>query len=201
METVLIVSSVLLWVVVLINLLLTLALVRRVNSGMQQPGAVPALSGLSKGDVAPDFSATTLQGETVTLGTYTGSDRLTAFIVIEPDCGPCREGLPTYKALYPDARRSGVDLVLVSIGEIEATRELAGEFKISMPLIVAPRSENSFFTDYKVRGTPNYCLIDGDGKVLSAGHPFVQSGDWKAIMRTWTSTQSQDALLPAVERR
>lgn len=194
METVLIVSSVLLWVVVLINLLLTLALVRRVNSGTPQPGAVPALSGLSRGDAAPDFSATTLQGETVTLGSYTGNGRLTALIVIEPDCAPCREGLPTYEALYPDARRSGVDLVLVSIGEIEATGELADDFKISMPLIVAPRSKNSFSSDYKVLGTPNYCLIDGDGKVVSAGHPFVQSGDWKTIMKNWMSIRSHDAV-------
>src|SRR5581483_1123376 len=69
METFLLVNSVLVWIVVLANLVLTLALVRRVNAF---PGSLAGVgSGLPIGTPAPDFSLQTLTGQTVTLANFT----------------------------------------------------------------------------------------------------------------------------------
>ena len=55
METALVVSSVLLWLVILLNLVLTLALVRRINTKRSDKSAPPEV--LKTGQLAPDFTA------------------------------------------------------------------------------------------------------------------------------------------------
>src|SRR5690348_1026265 len=108
METGLVVSSAVLWLVVLLNLLLTLALVRRVNAS---PRTVPQ-ERLKTGEPAPDFTAHTLDGELVSRSTY--AELKVAFVFISTHCGPCREIMPQLVPLGPKAAQAGVELVLVS---------------------------------------------------------------------------------------
>lgn len=178
MDAVFIFSFIALWIVVLFNLLLTLALIRRQNN----VSASQADRGLKKGEVAPDFKATTLDGNTATLDTFIGEGRSAAFLMIGPTCGPCREDLPRYEALYPKAVRAGVNLVLVSNGEVEETQELAREFNLTIPTLLAKPTQSTFWADYKIRGTPSYCLINSTGKVESSGHPNFNGGDWKRFV-------------------
>lgn len=176
MEQILIVSSVLLWVVVLLNLLLTLALVRRLNVN---PGE--KLETLAIGQPAPDFAAETLRGETVTRATY--AQRTVAFVFISPNCGHCRTVIPPLEALYPKARQSGVELVLVSDTDIAATQAYVHELAISLPILVAPRTSNPFLNTYKVGGVPFYYVVDAAGIVRSAGFPSDQN--WRTITDSW----------------
>ena len=186
METVLIVSSVLLWVVVLLNVLLTLALVRRVNaSGSLNTAGVPE-NGPAIDEQAPAFSAQTLEGEPVTLESYTGRGRATMLLFISAGCPPCRELLGTLGDLLPGARQSGTDLILVSSDGRASVEALLAEFHLDMPALLAPKDSNTFFTDYKITGTPSYCVIDDDGTVQSAGHPVPSFGAWKAFTAAWT---------------
>lgn len=161
MEPILVLSSILLWMLVLLNLLLTLGLARRMRA------VFPPMESLKVGQPAPDFTAQTLNGETVTLATYAW--RPVAFVFVSPDCKPCREELPRLEGLRPKAEQSGVELVLVSDADEDRTQLLADEAKVTLPILVAPRGSNSFFRDYRVNGTPSYCLIDARGKVRSAG--------------------------------
>lgn len=179
METGLIISSILLWVVVLLNLLLTLALVRRLNRASHPEQGI----GLKAGELAPDFTAHTLSGETITRSAYAG--RNVAFIFISTHCVPCHEILPRLEPLGPKASRVGTELVLVSGDEIEDTRTFAEELNISLPILIAPRKTNSFITDYQSTGTPSYCLIDGQGRVQSAGYPSLEWGAWKTLVDAW----------------
>src|SRR4051812_7859605 len=173
MLTMLAMSSVALWVVVGLNLIITLALVQRLN----RQSAIP--SGLKKGTPAPDFTAQTLHGETVTRANYAG--RSAAFLFVAPNCGPCREEAPALEALAPAARRAGVELVLVSIGEAGETQQFVDEFHLTLPVLVAPEGSNSFSKDYKSPGTPSYCLIDTRGTVVSAGFPNMVDGEWQKL--------------------
>lgn len=186
METGLIVSSVLLWVVVLLNLLLTLALVRRVNASSGVNAAGMAEAGPTIGEQAPAFSAQTLEGEPVTLESYTGRGRATVLFFISAGCRPCRELLATLGNLLPGARQTGTDLILVSSDEREQAQALLTEFHLDIPMLLAPRERNPFFADYKITGTPSYCVIDDDGTVQSTGHPLPGLAAWKALTATWT---------------
>lgn len=177
METGLIVSTVLLWIVVLFNLLLTLAIVRKARA------AGGATIGLQKGQAAPDFMAQTLSGEQMTLKDYTHP---VALIFISTTCGPCEQLLPEFERIGSLAAQSGVDLILVSGDALEQTQNYAREHNIHLPVLVAPRDGNSFFTDYQITGAPAFCYIDKQGRVQAAGVPGGRlQGEWKALSDSW----------------
>jgi len=180
-ETVLIGSVGLLWVLVLFNLLLTLALVRRTSSGTQP--RPQQRDWLQAGEPAPDFTAKTLDGEPVTLVSYAG--RAVVFVFISPSCEPCREYVPSYNALGPVARQAERELVLVSVASRTETREFVEAFNIALPVIVAPQEESSFMKDYKFVETPTYCAIDAQGAVQSSGLPFPEKGEWGLLTASW----------------
>ena len=153
MQTFILTSSILLWCVVLLNLLLTLALIRKVNK-RSGAGTMELPSGLPPGDVAPAFSAQTLDGSSVTLENYLGKELVLMFIA--PACRSCDKALPILNALYPAIRAAGAELLLVNNeGDFDNAREMVTRFDLSVPLLLAPRAENSFWQDYQVlrRGT------------------------------------------------
>src|SRR5262249_23071709 len=77
LETALVASVLVLWLVVLCNVLLTLALVRRLNHmGTGQPSAM----GLKTGALAPDFTAYTLSGATTTRADFLGRSVALVFV-------------------------------------------------------------------------------------------------------------------------
>src|SRR5436190_12896618 len=125
MELFIPVSVILLWIVVLLNLVLTLALIRRVNT--KESNELQAMeTGPKVGEKAPPFTAVTLEGNTVTLADYVG--RLVTFVFVSPNCQPCRELLPTLKTLASSAREEGTELVLICDGPMEETRGMAQQF-------------------------------------------------------------------------
>src|SRR5581483_1315867 len=97
LETVLIVSSVLLWIVLICNVLLTLALVRNANKPTAKGKIMAPPEGLKEGTEAPTFSAQALDETTVTLDDY--HNKAALFVFIAPRCGACEELLPSLKAL------------------------------------------------------------------------------------------------------
>lgn len=181
MELVLVVSSILLWILVLLNLLLTLALARRLNAKASQFGA-PAdnIPKLELGQPAPDFVAETLNGSQVSLASYTG--QAAAFIFISPTCSPCREKMPVFNALQPKAKRAGIEIVLVSDSDRAETKKFSDDFTTSLPILIAPRAANPFMVDYKANGTPFYCLLAANGSVQATG--FLDD-EWERLTKTW----------------
>jgi methylamine dehydrogenase accessory protein MauD len=182
MEAVLAISSVVLWVVVLFNLLLTLALVRKVNSLPQGMGAgMPQPELLKSGEPAPAFRLPTLQGQETSLADYAG--REVAMVFVSPSCSPCRAQMPTIKELYPQAKRQGTELLVVSLGGPDETQTFVGEFQLESPVLVTQYG-SSFATEYKVAGTPSYYLIDKSGKIKEGG--FFDN-KWQELTKKWSA--------------
>jgi methylamine dehydrogenase accessory protein MauD len=180
MENLFLISTVLLWLAVLFNLVLTLALIRRFSkflgrSDFEMPPA------LEIGTPAPDFSAETLDGKLVTLASY--ARQTLAFIFVSPTCTPCIENIPTIQSIQPQAKRKGVELILVSLADQTETRAFVDKYSIKVPILVAPQGSNSFTENYKVPGTPFYCLLDKEGKVQSTG---VLDSKWKDLTQEWS---------------
>ena len=176
MEASLIVSSLLLWVIVVFNLLLTLALVRRLNDVKPHAKLDP---GLSAGEIAPDFSVQALSGETVTRSMYAG--RKVAFVFISTHCAPCHDLVLQLESLTSQATRAGVEVILVSSDKQEETRAFIEEKRIHFPVLVAPRETNPFLNDYRTPGTPAYCFVNAESKVHSAGIPLVIGTVWREL--------------------
>jgi peroxiredoxin len=159
METILLISSILLWVFMLFNILLTIGLARRIKTRQ------PQIEMLKVGQVAPDFRAFTLQGQPVTFADYVG--RALAFVFISPHCRPCRDEIPKIEKLQPEARQLGVEIVMVSdVGE-EETQAFIEEFADQIPTLVAPRERTPFLIDYMATATPSYCLVNS-GRIVQA---------------------------------
>lgn len=169
-------SQVALWVVVLTNLLITLALVRRLNSGQPRPRP-----GLSIGAAAPDFFAETLEGTQVSVANF---DQPTAFVFIGPHCQPCVESLPEFVRLGALAKSTPPALVLVSSGDGESTQQLLKEARVSSQIILAPRSKSDFFELYKASSTPHFTLIE-NGRVTMVGAPYPSDGGWAKLVSAW----------------
>lgn len=194
MDEVLVVNLVLLWVLVIANLLLTLVIIRKLSPNQHR------IETLVNGQDAPNFTAETVTGEKKSLADYVG--RNTAFLFVSPGCAPCREAIPLYNVLGPKATEAGVDLVLVSIADAPATKALVEEMNIRLPVLVAPRGSNSFAAVYKATGTPSYCLVDAQGKVVGSGHPSLEHGEWKKMVFSWqigTSSPDKVAVAQAVD--
>jgi len=181
LETILIASSVLLWIVLICNVLLTLALVRNANKASKaKPVSVP--EGLKEGTEAPAFTAQSLDKTTVTQEDY--ANKATLFVFVAPHCGPCHELLPSLKTMGP--QMADTELVLVSNSSVEEARELAKEFDLTLPLLSAPKPQNPFFTDYKVHGTPTYYLISVQGQVQATGNPHANNPQWNQLVASLT---------------
>jgi thiol-disulfide isomerase/thioredoxin len=186
-------SLIILWIVVLLNLLLTLRTVRllRGQESLRKLAAeAEELPELAVGTVAPPFSVRTLLGEPVDHLTYAG--RSVAFIFVSPLCGHCRDEMPALTRLAPLAlERAGVTLVLVSDAKASATHTWLTTIRaedgvdVTLPVLVAPRNSNDFIVRYNPRGlSPYHCLVDGEGKVQSRGP--LSMNDWNVLQQSWS---------------
>lgn len=181
MIEILIASSVLLWLVVVGNVFLTLALVRRLNASAAVDES--PFGGLKVGEQVPDFISETLDGEVVSKSKF--AKKSVVLLFISTECGPCRDILPSYEAISVQAKKSGVEFVIVSLDDVKKTGRLIKELNIGLPVLVAPRERNPFMKDYKISGTPSYYLIDKEGRLQSAGFPSLDWAEWKSLTESW----------------
>jgi thiol-disulfide isomerase/thioredoxin len=196
MNTIWIFSLIALWGIVLLNLLLTLRVVRWLHTAEDQRNRMTKqekMPELSVGEPAPDFSARTLAGNrSVRLKSYAGQS--VAFIFVSPHCGTCRRKMPLLTTLSAQAKeRAGVEFVLVSDSKaaetfnwINAIHEEDG-VEINIPVLIAPHAQSDFLPTYNPRGvSPYYCLIDGQG-IVQARDPLGM-GEWPKLQREWEAT-------------
>lgn len=188
MLSVFITVTTLLGILVLLNLLLTIGTIRRLNQLTQPSHAPPSAemgeeAGLAIGSPAPDFRAETLTGEIVTLANY--ARRAVSFIFVAPDCDACVEKLPSLKTLLPKARQAGVEMVLVNTaGDKTATAHFIQQHHVTLPVLIAPFEENPFAQDYKVPGTPFFCLVNAENKVETVG---MFGTEWEQLTHAWSN--------------
>ncbi len=132
---------------------------------------VPPKWGLPVGHVAPAFRASTLEGSTVTSQQYRGQALLLFFFFAHSSL-PMPSLLSRFEAIARRAAEVGVVVLFVSASHLEATRRFAQEMRISLPLLVAPRAQNTLLHDFEVEGMPCYCLADQAGVVRASGIPL-----------------------------
>ncbi|GLV53981.1 hypothetical protein KDH_08320 [Dictyobacter sp. S3.2.2.5] len=201
METLLLVSVIALWIVVLINLLLTLRMVqwhRAIKESREQEVALEQRPELVVGEAAPDFRSRLLTGASVRLENYQGRTILLLFV--SPGCSGCRKKMPQLLRLSMLAKeRSGVEFLLVSAGSsaetytwISALRE-EDHLDVKMPILVEVPRTSEFLMRYNPRGfIPYFCLIDEQG-IVQARDP-LDAGVWPRLQQEWEGTTPQRIL-------
>jgi len=116
------------------------------------------------GNLAPDFTLTTLDGQTVTLAELRGHPVMLNYWVTW--CIPCRDEMPVIEALQKEYAEEG--LVVLSINgtrqEVLADVEnLVSEFDLSLPVLL-DENEN-VYNGYRILFMPTSFFIDARGVI------------------------------------
>jgi thiol-disulfide isomerase/thioredoxin/uncharacterized membrane protein YphA (DoxX/SURF4 family) len=115
---------------------------------------------LPLGSPAPDIGLTTLEGDSMTVSELRGRDTLLLFW--NPDCSFCRSMHEELRAWEESMNGTAPQLVVVSSGDAESTRE---EGFRSLVLLDESFEAGSAFG---ANGTPMAVLVDRDGRVASS---------------------------------
>ncbi len=161
-------SVLILWVLVIVLSLVTLALVRQIGLLHERMGPVGALmlaKGPRVGELAPTMLVTDLNDRQLMIGGPGNDGHSTLLIFVSPTCPVCKTLLPALKASRK-SEQAWLEVVLASDGDIAQQRAfvtaqgLEGfSYVNSTPLGLA----------YQVNRLPFAALIDGDGVLRARG--------------------------------
>jgi peroxiredoxin len=145
------------------------------------------------GAPAPSFTATTLDGDAVTLGDY--NDRVILLNVWATWCPPCREEMPSMERLYRRFQERGTpfEVLAVSIdaspGEKDSVGNVGGdlkafaeEFGLTFTILHDPAGRIQQI--YQTTGVPESFLIGRDGVIHRrvAGAVDWDTPEWDATI-------------------
>ena len=118
--------------------------------------------GIAVGELAPDFTGTTVDGQTITLSDLKG--KLVLVNVFASWCGPCRVETPHLVEVYNEIDRDRVEFIGLNLQETpEAVEFFKDEFFINYPLVL---NESGDLTNiYSPIGLPTTWFIDRDGVI------------------------------------
>ena len=125
-------------------------------------------AGLDKGAMAPDFTLSTLSGETVKLSDYRGQTVVLNFWASW--CAPCKKEMPEMQNYYeslPD--ESGVEILAVNLTDrddgLDKISEFVKEYGVTFPVLLD--EEGTVRKTYGVLAIPTTFLIGEDGRLQS----------------------------------
>lgn len=118
---------------------------------------------LQVGDLAPEYGAPSLAGDSLSLSDFEG--RPVVVNLWATWCAPCRQEMPELQAL---ADRYGDALAVVGVsidrpGAEEDVRGFLAEVGVDFPILLDPRER--FVHRFMTIGVPETFLIDADGVV------------------------------------
>lgn len=127
--------------------------------------------GLEVGDRAPDFTVTTIDGETLRLSDLRGQAVLVNFWATW--CGPCREEMPEINRVYEDEQDRGFNVVAIDLEESEdQIRRFVDDELGGVSFTIGLDPDGAITNQYRVTGWPTNYLVDGNGIIV-----FKRSGN------------------------
>lgn len=166
--TLLIISNILLWVLLLLMGVVIFALTRQIGvlyERLAPAGALTLNKKLKVGDLAPDLLLTSIVGKQIKVGGQSKNERSQLLFFISPDCPVCKNLLSAMKSAAR-AESSWLDLILASDGMEQDHAELVNAHALeSLPYIVSEMLGKT----YGVAKLPYAVLIDEGGKIASMG--------------------------------
>jgi methylamine dehydrogenase accessory protein MauD len=166
MLTVLIVSQIISWIVILGLGIALLALARQVgvlHVRVAPAGALLTGKGPVVGEAAPVLDALTMEGAPIAIGKALAKGRMQLLLFVSPSCPLCKDLIPIAKNF---ARREKLDIVFVGDDEVEEQRAMIARLEMQgLPFINGPIVGRTFHVDR----LPHAVLIGDDGTVLSKG--------------------------------
>ncbi len=119
----------------------------------------------SPNNMAPDFTLTRLNGETVRLSDYRG--KVVFLNIWATWCPPCREEMPAMESLYAKMKGQAFEILAVSIDKsgAEAVAPFMKQNNLSFPALLDPKGTTQEL--YRISGVPETFIIDKNGIIVS----------------------------------
>ena len=166
MLTVLIVSQILSWIVILGLGLALLALARQVgvlHVRLAPAGALLSGKGPVVGEAAPVLDALTMEGVSIAIGKPLGKGLKQLLLFVSPHCPLCKELIPIAKNF---AKTEKLDIIFVGDDDPDEQRAMIARLEMGgLPFVNSSIVGRSFHVDR----LPHAVLIGGDGVLLSKG--------------------------------
>lgn len=168
LDDLLLISTVVLWVTVLLLCALVYALTRQVGvlyRRIAPAGALSVNQQLLVGDAAPRLDVETLDGRPVEIGSPSDGDRCVLLFFLDPSCPICKRVLPVLKSVAGD--EGWLDVLLASDGGTpnDHRRFVEAHGLQSFRYVVSEVLGRS----YGVGKLPYAVLIDPLGRIASLG--------------------------------
>jgi len=128
------------------------------------PGALITQAGIERGSLAPEISATDLNGINVRLSDL--PDRARVLLFLSTSCQSCHELVPHMNEIVA-TRGSEFDFLAICRGSEGACRKFAQETALGIRTLVDP--DGDIEAVYEVPVTPFVFLLDHQGTVLLRG--------------------------------
>ena len=120
------------------------------------------------GKPVPDFSATDLDGNPISLQDYRGKVVLLDFWGVW--CGPCIAEMPNVKKVYDTYKDQGFDIIGITLDSDEAElRDYIKENDLQWRQVFSGKAwrDDPLAQQYNITGVPSQWLIDRDGTLIS----------------------------------
>jgi len=126
---------------------------------------VSAKEGLDKGDLAPNFELTTLEGKVVKLSDYKGKKVVLNFWATW--CHPCRAEMPHMQNYYEDyAEDEEVEILAVNLTNgdtVSKVEEFVKDYGLTFPIPMDEEGKTGEM--YQVITIPSSYIIDSSGEI------------------------------------
>jgi peroxiredoxin len=115
--------------------------------------------------LAPDFSASTLDGRTVSLADFRGQKKVVVAFWASW-CGPCRLEMPALVKFYESNHHDSSDFEILAVSVDEDTKaaaDFATAQKLNFPVLLDPADKIA--DAFQVEGIPTMFVIDKNSKI------------------------------------
>lgn len=168
MTTALIVSTTLLWILLLAGMVGIFALARQVGLLHQRiapAGALAISGGVKDGATVPDLKLKGLSGEDIQLLDFKDKGRAVLIMFVSPDCSICKGLLPAIKSIKTK-EQGWLDIMLASDGPAKDHHTYIEQQNLKGWTYVLSRELGMTF---EVGKLPFGVLIDQEGKLVAKG--------------------------------
>lgn len=130
---------------------------QQITFGGKATGTAPKIN-----SAAPGFTLSSLEGKSVSLGSFQGKVVLLNFFATW--CPPCRAEMPDLEATYQELKDKGLEVVAVDLQEDQGT--VSGYVKsLGLTFTILLDREATVFGQYHITGLPTSYFIDRQGVV------------------------------------
>ncbi len=160
-------------VIVAVGTAIALTVAFGVGQGGPRAGPVTVQPGsLAKGELPPDFTASTFDGNTLTLSSLRGKPVLINFFASW--CTSCRAEMPSIEQAYQAHKAQGFTVVAVNTLENGDGVGFYREMRVTFPAVFDPGTPGKIGAAYRVTtGLPASVFLDRNGKVTRVQYGIV----------------------------